>query len=202
VIGCPDAARVADLKRAIAAACPLAVAQAWPLEQALAAGSNADTAVVILERFPSSLALRTMADVTTARPELGVLVLGPLAPNTEALIALASGAAGYLPSGSSPTAVAHAVETLLAGEMVLPRTVWLPLVHDLRWRGRGVVVTGINGQPAELRNREWEVLVLLRQAHSTAEIARCLSTTNATVRSHVMALLHKLGAHDRATLTG
>jgi len=141
-----------------------------------------------------------MADVTAVRKDLGVLVLGPLVPNTEVLIALASGAAGYLPSDSAPLAVAHAVDNLLGGQMVLPRDISLPLVQDLRWTGRGVVVTGLDGRAAELTNREWETLVLLRQGRSTLDIARRLAASNATVRSHVSAVLHKLGAHDRSTL--
>jgi DNA-binding NarL/FixJ family response regulator len=199
VIGCRGSARAEALTRAVAARGRAAV-DTWPLELAVAAGTEADTAVVVLDGFPSGPVLRAMADVTATRPELSVLVLGPLEPNVEILIALASGAFGYLPSSSTPAVVAAAVDTLLAGDAVLPRAVSSPLIQHLRWGGRGIVVTGLGGQAAELTNREWEVLVLLRQDRSTAEIARHLVVSKGTVRTHVAALMHKLGVHHRYEL--
>jgi DNA-binding NarL/FixJ family response regulator len=188
------------MTRAIAARHDITVATAWPLERAIDAASEEDTAVVVLDGFPSGAALRAMADVTSSRPELSVLVLGPLEPNLEALIALASGAFGYLPPASTPGVVADAVEALLAGDAVLPRLVSFPLVQHLRSGGRGIVVTGLDGRETDLTNREWEVLVLLRQARSTADIARRLVVSKGTVRTHVAALVHKLGALDRRAL--
>jgi DNA-binding NarL/FixJ family response regulator len=200
IIGCRDAERVATLARAIAARSPVTVADAWPLERAVIAGTGADVGVVVLDGYPSGTALHAMAEATMARPELSVLVLGPLQPNIEVLVAIASGAFGYLPSGSTPVVVAEAVDTLLAGDAVLPRAVSLPLVQHLRWGGRGIVVSGQNGRSAALTNREWEVLVLLRQARGTGEIARRLVVSNGTVRTHVAAIVHKLGAQDRGAL--
>ena len=149
------------------------------MERAVATGREAATAVVVLDGFPSSGALRAMADVTIERPELSVLVLGPIELDVDILVALASGAFGYLPTNTAPEAVADAVAALLAGDAVLPRAVSLPLVHHLRLGGRGIVVSGPDGQATELTNREWEVLVLLRQARSTADIARQLVVSKA-----------------------
>jgi DNA-binding NarL/FixJ family response regulator len=201
VVGCRDPARVWAFAQAIDArsALPTAVSAIWPLERALAS-ANAEVAVVVLDGFPSRTGLRAMARITGDRPELGVLVLGPLDPNIDVLIALASGASGYLPSSSTSVAVADAVDALLAGDVVLPGAVSLPLVRHLRWGGRGIVVGALDGRPVELTHREWEVYLLLRQAHSTAEIARRLVVSNGTVRTHVAALVHKLGAVDRAAL--
>ena len=140
---------------------------------------------------------RAIADITSTRPELGVLVVGPMEPNLDVMIALASGAFGYLPSGSTPAAIADAVDTMLAGEAVLPHAVSSPLVRHLRWGGRGFVVRALDGHDVELTNREWGVLVLLRQGRSTAEIARHLVVSTGTVRTHVAALVHKFGVRDR-----
>ncbi len=200
VIGCCDAARAGALTRAIARRSDVTLTTAWPLEQAVAAGSDEDTVIIVLDGFPSGVALRAMAEVTGSRPDLSVLVLGPLDPAREVLIALASGAFGYLPSASTPAVVADAVDALLAGDAVLPRAVSYPLVQHLRSGGRGILVTGLDGREAELTNREWEVLVLLRQGRGTADIARHLVVSKGTVRSHVSALVHKLGAHDRGAL--
>jgi DNA-binding CsgD family transcriptional regulator len=52
----------------------------------------------------------------------------------------------------------------------------------------------------ELTGREWEVLVLLRQAWSTAEMAGRLCVSRVTVRTHVAVLVQKFGVADRAAL--
>jgi DNA-binding CsgD family transcriptional regulator len=48
-----------------------------------------------------------------------------------------------------------------------------------------------------LTPREWEVGELLRESHSTADIAERLGVSPVTVRRHVGLLLHKLGARNR-----
>ncbi len=197
VIGCGDTARAAALTRAVKGVGWQDVAEAWPLDRALAAAGAEDTAVLVLDAYPSAQTLRAIADMTSTRPELGVLVVGPMEPNLDVMIALASGAFGYLPSGSTPAAIADAVDTMLAGEAVLPHAVSSPLVRHLRWGGRGFVVRVLDGRDVELTNREWGVLVLLRQGRSTAEIARHLVVSNGTVRTHVAALVHKFGVRDR-----
>jgi DNA-binding NarL/FixJ family response regulator len=155
---------------------------------------EAQTAMIVLDGVLSADVLRAMADATQADPRLGIVVLGPLESQLDVHVAFASGASVYLPSTSSPSAVADAVVTLTDGAAVLPRTVSFPLLHQLRAGGRA------DGRRPDLTSREWEVLVLLRQGRSTAEIARRLLVSEATVRSHAAALERKLGAANRREL--
>jgi DNA-binding NarL/FixJ family response regulator len=49
-----------------------------------------------------------------------------------------------------------------------------------------------------LTSREWQVLDLLRHERTTAQIAEDLVLSQATVRSHIAAILRKLRVADRA----
>jgi DNA-binding NarL/FixJ family response regulator len=201
VIGCPDTQRAEALSRAVRARGLVVSIEPGPVERALLAGRDEQVAVVVVDGYPEGAELRLMADVTAARADLRVLVLGPLEPDIEGLVALASGAFGYLPTLSPPAIVAIAVDALLCGQAVLPRAVSFPLLQHLRRGGRGIIVTRRDGRPIELTNREWEVLVLLRQALTTGEVARQLVVSRGTIRTHVAALVRKLGVADRAAFT-
>jgi len=202
VIGCGDANRAAAVAHAVASRSTVIVARRWPLERAIAAGEDAQTAVLVLDGYPDGPELRTIAEVTSARPDLAVLVVGPMEPDLNVLVALACGVFGYVPAGCSPAVVADAVAALLSGDAVLPRAASVALVQHLRSSGRGIAVRVAHGRAVVLTNREWEVLVLLRQTRTTAEIARRLVVSPGTVRSHVAALVHKLGAADRTEVAG
>jgi two-component system NarL family response regulator len=52
----------------------------------------------------------------------------------------------------------------------------------------------------DLTSREWEVLHLLRDGLSTGDIAERLFVSQATVRSHVSAVVRKLRVPDREAL--
>jgi DNA-binding CsgD family transcriptional regulator len=74
------------------------------------------------------------------------------------------------------------------------------LADNLRNGLRGVRVGDAGGRGVDLTGREWEVLVLLRQDRTTGDIARHLVISRVTVRTHVAALVHKLGVGGRAGL--
>jgi DNA-binding CsgD family transcriptional regulator len=54
--------------------------------------------------------------------------------------------------------------------------------------------------PIDVTDREWEIMQLMLQRRSTREIATALYVSVGTVRSHVSALMHKVGAVDRDDL--
>jgi DNA-binding NarL/FixJ family response regulator len=71
------------------------------------------------------------------------------------------------------------------------------LVKELQTQGRRRTVIGMRGR-VDLTSREWEVLDMLCEELSTAEIAERLSLSPVTVRRHVSETMRKLGARDRA----
>jgi DNA-binding NarL/FixJ family response regulator len=74
------------------------------------------------------------------------------------------------------------------------------LLDELRDRGpRRRATAAASGVAAQLTSREWQVLDLMRLELTTAEIARRLHLSQATVRSHVAGILRKLDVPDRAS---
>lgn len=201
VLGSRDEGRAGALQEVLAArGRAVTAAPRWPAARLvdLAAEEGAD--VLVLDGALSSEELRTVARSVETRTGPAVLLVGPVRPNSEVLVALACGISGYIDHDSQPEAIADAVDALCAGGLVVPRVTTLPLVAHLREGGRRIVVDRPDGTEARLTHREWEVLVLLRQGYTTGEIADVLVVSGTTVRSHVAALVRKLGAPDRGGL--
>jgi len=125
--------------------------------------------------------------------------------------ALDAGAAGFLLKNAAPEDLISAVRALAAGDGMLSPEVTrrvlarftAPSAPVARAPGparpsAGPLATGATGGLAEpLTDREAEVLVLLADARSNAEIAAALFIGEATVKTHVSRILQKLGARDR-----
>jgi DNA-binding NarL/FixJ family response regulator len=109
--------------------------------------------------------------------------------------AMKAGASGFMLKNSPPDQLAAAVRTVAAGEALLAPTVTRRLIEEFVRRPR--VDSGEAPEVAELTERELEVLKLIAQGLSNAEIAERLIVSEATVRTHVNRVLTKLGLRDR-----
>jgi DNA-binding NarL/FixJ family response regulator len=111
--------------------------------------------------------------------------------------ALRAGASGFMLKDASPADLVAGVRVVAAGESVLAPAVTRRLVENYaRPEGAGRPAPRLVG----LTGREREVLVLIANGLSNAEIAARLVISLPTVKSHVSSLLAKLGARDRAQL--
>jgi len=133
--------------------------------------------------------------INTEAPETSIVMLTVSRDDEDLLEALQSGAKGYLLKDIDPRRLPLALQGVLDGEAALPRGLVAKLIAEFRHREE----TGVrpHGPLAKLTSREWEVLDLMRQGLSTAEIARQLFVSPVTVRTHVSAVLRKLQAPDR-----
>jgi DNA-binding NarL/FixJ family response regulator len=73
------------------------------------------------------------------------------------------------------------------------------LIEEFRGREQRRRIPLVKQPEAKLTSREWEVLELMREGFSTADIADRLYISRVTVRSHVAAILHKLRVPDRTS---
>jgi DNA-binding NarL/FixJ family response regulator len=127
-----------------------------------------------------------------------VLVLTTFDVDETVYAALAAGASGFLLKDATPEEIVHAVRVVAAGESILAPSVTSLLVREYArrptpGRPRGDLL-------ATLTERETEVLHLVAEGRSNAEIADRLVISPATAKTHVSRVLAKLGARDRAQL--
>ncbi|MXS75980.1 DNA-binding response regulator [Microbacterium sp. CSI-V] len=115
--------------------------------------------------------------------------------------ALGAGASGFLLKNAGPEELVGAVRVVGAGDALLAPEVTRRVISRFAGRGGDVAPPSPAVEPlvlAEpLTDREAEVLRLVAEALSNAEIAARLFIGEATVKTHVSNVLQKLGARDR-----
>jgi two-component system NarL family response regulator len=167
-------------------------------ESAIAAAKRHHPHVCLLEiRMPGngiSAARRIREEASPSSVLIMLTVSNEAADLREAIEA---GAAGYLLKDLDPRRLPLIIRRVVDGEMALPRSLTDGLVNELLERNLARQRLVADGA-VNLTQREVEVLELVRDGRSTAEIARLLGIAPATVRSHVSRTNHKLRAHDRS----
>jgi len=130
-------------------------------------------------------------------PETAVVMLTVSRSDADLFDALRAGASGYLLKDTDPARLPHALRGVLDGEAALPRRLVALVIDEFRERRRRRRLPLVKGRGVDLTEREWEVLELLREGLSTAEIGSRLFIAPVTVRTQVSAILKKLHVPDR-----
>jgi len=136
-------------------------------------------------------------EISRELPETAVVMLTVSRTDADLFDALRAGASGYLLKDIDPARLPLALHGVLEGEAALPRQLVALLIEEFRERKRRRRIPLRGRRSAELTDREWEVLELMRQGCSTEEIAARLFISPVTVRTHVSAILRKLHVPTR-----
>jgi len=142
--------------------------------------------------------LRVVTDLMQSQPMVRPVVLSDTDNPDEFLAALMAGVGGFCRIDASVDAIVRTVQSVYDSGLAIPRGMVGPLVAHVR-HGRGKRMLTAAG-PIDVTDREWEIMQLMLQRRSTREIADALFVSVGTVRSHVSALVHKVGAVDRDDL--
>ena len=130
-----------------------------------------------------------------------VLILTMFEIDDYVLGALRAGACGFLLKDTDPQSLVDAVRTVYEGRSLLSPQALSRLVARLpRTATAGAPSSTRVGAVETLTPRQSEVLLLIARGLSNTEIESELGITRATCRSHITALLARLGARDRAQL--
>lgn len=116
-----------------------------------------------------------------------VLVLTTYDTDADIIRAVEAGARGYLLKDAPPRQIAEAILRAARGETVLAPTVAAKLADRMR----------AGHEEPELTARETEVLALVAQGQTNAEVGRSLFIGEATVKTHLLRAFAKLGVNDR-----
>ncbi|MBF6333113.1 response regulator [Nocardia transvalensis] len=126
---------------------------------------------------------------------LRVLVLTTFNLDDRAATAIRHGASGFLLKDTTPAMLCDAIRTVCAGNAVLaPHD--LTTLLDGHFRSRAPVPAAY----ASLTDREREVFTAVAKGNSNLEIAELLFAGESTVKTHVGAILRKLGLRDRVQI--
>jgi len=153
--------------------------------------------VVVMDiRMPGTDGIQATAQVIRQPTAPRVLVLTTYDIDEYVYDALAAGASGFLLKDARPEELVDGVRVIAAGDALLAPAVTRRLI--------GLFVTGAHARLRRhdarldaLTEREREVLGLLAQGMSNAEISAALHVSGNTTKTHVARILAKLDLRDR-----
>jgi DNA-binding NarL/FixJ family response regulator len=188
---------------------PIRVGAAQDGAEAVALAGQQDADVVLMDlRMPNMDGVEATRAVRASRPATAVVVLTTYTDDESILAALQAGAAGYLTKNAGTDDIRRALEAAVAGQAVLDPVAAARLIEVA---GRQPAATGpagtgpigsapgvpAPGLPDGLTEREGEVLALIAQGLSNAEIASQLFVSRSTVKTHISQIFAKTSSRDR-----
>ncbi|MEU1629999.1 response regulator transcription factor [Streptomyces sp. NPDC020096] len=162
------------------------VGQAGSGEEAVALAARLTPDIVLLDlRMGGMDGVDATGHILRESPRSKVVIVTTYESDSDILRAVEAGAAGYLLKGSSRMDLINAVQAAARGETVLT-----PSLATKLFRARSVDMP-------PLSEREVEVLRLVSQGLTNAEIGRKLFIGEATVKTHLLRAYRKLDVSDR-----
>ena len=156
--------------------------------------------VILMDvRMPGMNGIEATERIAQECPGTRVLILTTFDLDEYAFAGLRAGASGFLLKDTRPAELAEAIRTVASGEAVVsPRITQRMLeMFASSLPNSGTPAQASDPRIDSLTPREKEILVLMSQGMSNAEIAEHLVVSATTVKTHVGNVLAKLDVRDR-----
>jgi DNA-binding NarL/FixJ family response regulator len=174
------------------------VAEAGDGLEALETARRTKLDLAILDvSMPRMTGLQAAAELASLRPQLRVLMLSMHESEQYLFEALKAGASGYVLKSAADRDLVEACRAALRGEPFLYPSAVATLIRDFLDRAREGDAAPID----PLMPRELQVVKLIAEAHTNAQIAEFLHISIKTVERHRENVMAKLGMRDRVELT-
>jgi DNA-binding NarL/FixJ family response regulator len=174
------------------------VAEAGDGEQAVGLARRTQPHVVLMDiRMPNMDGIEATRRLAAQEPPPRVVILTTFDLDEYVYDALGAGASGFVLKDVPPADLVSAIRVVAAGEALLAPSVTRRLIEEF---AKARPATGAQERLDELSARELEVLGLVAQGMSNAEIAASLLLGESTIKTHVGHLLDKLDLRDRVQL--
>jgi two-component system response regulator NreC len=174
------------------------VAEAESGREAVEEARRTKPDVVLMDvQMPGLNGIEATQQIKKLVPETAILALTMHEDDQYFFEMLHSGASGYVPKRAAPDELVTAIRTVARGEIFLYPSLATRLVQDYLKRADA------DDQPLvydDLTPREREVLVLIAEGMSNAEIAENLVISVKTVDRHRENIMRKLNMHNRVDL--
>ena len=160
--------------------------------------------VVLMDvRMPGIDGIEATRRIVAILPDTKVLILTTFQYDEYVWGALRAGASGFLLKRASPERLLDAIHTVATGEALLDPAVTRTLIQrHLETESGSSDVHALDADARRrldgLTARERQVLALIGQGRSNAEIAELLVIADSTAKTHVKRILAKIDARDRA----
>lgn len=165
-------------------------------EEAVALVAELAPDVVLMDlRMPRCDGAEATRRIRRDHPGTQVVVLTTFGDDDSLFLALRAGARGYLTKDAGGEEIVRAVHAVMSGEAGFSPSVQRRLLEHVTAPPPPLAERPL---PDGLTPREAEVLVLIAEGLSNAEIARRLHVSQAAVKSHINNLFAKAGVRDRA----
>lgn len=161
--------------------------------------STAADVVLIDINMPVMDGFMAVEQLRARHPTLRILVLSMLDHENYVHRILEAGAHGYVLKNADITEISHAIRTVAAGRPFLCTELGLDLLNKLV-RTSGVVPEGNRMKSGDLSKRELEVLRLIAEGLTNAEIADQLFTSKRTIETHRQNIIEKTKTKNTAAL--
>ena len=158
----------------------------------LAVRERPDLAILDV-KMPKLTGLQATREIKRQAPEVSVLILSMHDDERYLFEALKAGASGYVLKREADQDLVGAVNAVGRGEAFLTNAAEREIIR--RW-----MEDGAGGPAVSLTPREEEVVKLIAEAYTNAQIAQILHLAEKTVESHRANVLRKLGMRDRVEL--